>query len=74
MKTPGLGLALALAAAGAAWASYQFYYTDSLTTINPSNWAVNASPTATSTGLTGPGLELLHAGHLFGERAPVARR
>jgi len=53
MRAPRLGLALVLA--GAAWASYQFYYTDNLTTIDRTKWTVNGSPTATASGLTGYG-------------------
>jgi hypothetical protein len=48
------GLAFVLLAAAAAFASYTYYYTDTLTTINTNNWYVNGSLTATSNGLTAP--------------------
>ena len=50
MRARTFGMAFVLA--GAAWASYQFYYTDSLTTINTTNWTANGSVMATSNGLT----------------------
>ena len=37
------------------FAAYQYYYSDDLTSINPSNWFQNGSVTATSEGLTAPG-------------------
>jgi hypothetical protein len=53
MKT--LRLLLPLLMAGAASASYQYYYTDSLTSINSANWTQVGSPQATSYGLGGYG-------------------
>jgi len=37
------------------WADYTFYQTDSLTTINGTNWSSNGSVAASPGGLTGPG-------------------
>jgi hypothetical protein len=37
-----------------AWAAYQFYFTDNLTSINTSNWAQAGAVGATSSGLTAP--------------------
>jgi hypothetical protein len=45
----------ALLAGGCLWASYQFYYTDNLTSINPTNWSQNGSLSAGSNGATGNG-------------------
>ena len=47
-------LPLLLAAPGCLFASYTYYYTDTLTTINTANWYQNGSLTATTGGLTAP--------------------
>jgi len=47
-------LPLLLAAPGSLFASYIYYYTDTLTTINTANWYQNGSLTATTGGLTAP--------------------
>jgi len=47
-------LALLLTPPGCLLASYTYYYTDSLTSINTTNWYQNGSLTATSGGLTAP--------------------
>ena len=39
-------------AAGALFGAYQYYYSDTLTTINTANWSQNGSVTATAGGLT----------------------
>ncbi len=43
---------LALLAGTAAFAAYTYYYSDTLTTVNTTNWTQNGSVTATSGGLT----------------------
>ena len=53
MRASWLGLAIGLA--GAAWASYQYYYTDTFTTIDTTKWTVNGSVSGSSSGLTGNG-------------------
>jgi hypothetical protein len=37
-----------------AWASYQYYLTDNLTSIDPNKWTQNGSVSATASGLTSP--------------------
>ena len=41
-----------LAVAGQAWGAYNWYYTDALTSVNPTYWTQNGSVTAGSTGIT----------------------
>ena len=53
MRGRGVGLVFVLA--GAAWASYQYYYTDIFTSIDTTKWTVNGSLSGTSNGLTGNG-------------------
>ena len=47
-----LTLATLALLAGSAFAAYQYYYSDTLTTINTANWTQNGTVTATSGGLT----------------------
>ncbi len=45
---------LALFLAAGALPAYDYYFSDSLTTINPASWSQNGSLTPTSSGLTAP--------------------
>ncbi len=47
-------VALLLAATTALWAAYSYYYTDNLTSIDPTKWTQNGSVTPTAGGLTAP--------------------
>src|SRR5690242_14791625 len=49
MKRTAVTVALV---ARALFGAYQFYYTDTLTTINTTNWGQNGSVSATTSGLT----------------------
>ena len=58
MVMPALHLAatslLGMLLVNPAWAAYQFYFTDNLTSINTSNWTQAGAVVATSSGLTAP--------------------
>ena len=58
MVMPALHLAatslLGMLLVNPAWADYQFYFTDNLTSINTSNWTQAGAVVATSSGLTAP--------------------
>ncbi len=45
-------LAVAVLLAGRAWAGYQYYLTDNLTTIDPAKWISTGTPAATKSGLS----------------------
>ena len=47
-----LRFGLALLLVGAAWASYQYYYADNLTTIDLTKWTQNGNLVASANGLT----------------------
>src|SRR3989442_398100 len=50
-----LALLFVLAPAGALFAQYTYYYSDTLTSIDTTKWSVGGSPSAGSGGLTGTG-------------------
>ena len=52
LRTIAIGAAVVAAACSAAFATYTYYYTDGLTSINTSNWTENGTLTAGSGGLT----------------------
>jgi hypothetical protein len=49
---PGLGLCVLGVLAPLFFGAYQYYYSDGLTSVDPTKWAQNGSVTPTSGGLT----------------------